>query len=506
MFTANNNRAKRITVTSTVMAFMLAAGACGNSADDGVTAEAASAGVARSFCDAVADLGATIQSDASPAAQASAAAATVELMPEGSPAFATSYFGAIADTTQQYASGGDASAAEQAWANGQHLQVSAFLGSQCPDDEFTSSASFQGMIAMGMDMQTSLGTAAPATTAPAATDDDTTDTTATSNDDSDDTTATTVAPAAVEGETTEFASGVVRTKLLEGGGSGEYAMVEWTIGEVYSSNADEWTVFESEPELGDNDSWLIVEVNGETLANIDVTYRSGEFFLVAPDGTRMNAENVIDRFGEVNYSGIAFDGKENKSAFLVFSTPTIVTSMDGWQLTVVAGDQIPTFIPFVGVLPETETRVDLTPVDAFTATGDNTWPDDCTSQYEVNVLSSAVTVEAVYGNKIRRARVGERYLVVEFDLKNITEDGETSLPCANGASYGFDPEYFRVSVDGRASTPEGFDVPNVDAGNTVAGQAVYIIPKGAQQLQLVGETDAEVFATWQVSISDLPGE
>lgn len=507
MFTSNNYPARK-TLTVTLVAFSLLVASCGGSGDDDVTAEAASAGVARSFCDAVADLGATIQANAASADQASAAAATMELMPADAPAYATSYFQAIADTTQLQSTGADSTAAEAAWAEGQHLQVSAFLGSKCPDSEFTSSASFQGMIAMGMNMQATGVSAQPATATTVAGGDTNSDDT-----NSDDTTsqatettaapATTTTPAAAPGESTVTESGVTMVALSEGGQTGSYWLTEFTIGTVFASDADRYSVFDAAPELGDNDRWLVVEINGETLETLDLNYDENDFFLTSPEGLTMGAVDLSDRFGESTYR-LEFDGRENKSTFIRFETPELVTDLAGWQLQIKVDDAIPTFIPLSGTSIANDTTISVPPVPVFEATGDNVW-DVCASRYDVEMLESFVTAEAFYDKKIRRAQVGNRLLVVKFDIKNITEE-EPEKYCPDGADNGFDPQYFRISVDGRVTTPDALEVESIEPGTTVAGQVVYVIPNTAKSLQIVGETDDVVYASWNVELPLLPGE
>ncbi len=467
----------------------LIASACGSSTDDGLAADADSAGVARSFCDSVADLGANIQTGSPAPDQAAAAAATMELIPSDAPEFATSYFQAIADATQLQATGADSSIAEAAWANGQHLQVSAFLGATCPDSEFTSSASFQGMIAMGMDMQaagvaTDAGeTATPTTIASGTSDDAATDTTPAP--------APTVEP------------GLNRVVLGEGSASGLYAQVEWTVGEITSTNADAYDWLTSDAEVGDNEFWLIVGVNGETQSNIRTNYDQDDFFLTSPDGLTMNGEELIDSFGE-NLFQLEFDGQENKSGFIVFATPEQITSLDGWSISVKVGDQIPLVLPLVGEAPALETVLVLDPPATLGVRGDSIW-EGCEITYDLDVLTAEVTIDSSHDNKIHRARVGERYLVVTYDITSTTENVGSS-PCTSSAERGFDPEFFRLSIDGRVSTPEALETEEINEGATVAGQAVYLLPAEATELTLLGETFEEVYNTWQVDIWALPGE
>lgn len=481
----------RTRVFAAIAAFGLLASACGGSGDDGLAADADSAGVARSFCDSVADLGATIQSSSPTTDQAAAAAATMELMPADAPAFATDYFQAIADTTQLQAAGADSSIAEAAWANGQHLQVSAFLGATCPDSSFTSSATFQGMIAMGMEMQASgtLGSddtasASPTTTvAEAATQDE---------DDAGNTAAPTTS------------AGLNRILLGEGEASGIYAQVEWTIGEIYSSNATRSTLFTDEAEPGNNEFWALVEVDGETQANIRASYSKDEFFLTSPEGLTMNGEIMVDRFGENIYGGVDFDGQENKSAFVLFATPEQITNIDGWTLSVKAGNQIPLILPLAGPADAVETNIALPAVETFGVRGDTTW-DECSSTYDLTILDTALTIESSYNNSIRRSNEGERFLVISYDIQNTTED-VSGFPCISSAAGNFDPEYLRLSIDGRVSTPEALEHDRIEEGSTIAGQAVYIVPAEATELTLLGETFEEVYTTWQVDIPALPGE
>ena len=477
-------------------AFSLMAAACGDGAEE-FAADADSEGVARSFCDAVADLGATIDVNAPATDQASAAAAAVELMPADAPGFATTYFSAIAEATKLDAAGEDSGAARAAWANGQHLQVATFLGSTCPDNEYASAESFQGMVAMGMQMQSD----GDLSEVPLDSD----ETTAADDTTADEPTETTSSATSDDAPADSAAGAVTTTELGDVGSSTTYNMTKFVVGPVFATNAELDTIFDAEPAPG-NANWLVVEILGETQANISTSYASGLFSLIAPDGQTITADQFTDSFGESVFD-LAFDGRENKSAFALFQTPLMVDDLEGWRLVIEVGDEIPAFIPMTGAsVPPVEPIV-LDPVDGAITTGDNVYNDNlgCVTVFEVDVISAVVSLETSYRDRLFRSRVGERFLTVEVDVTNITDESIDDLCDEIGAS--FEEPNLRLSTDGRRQGPIDFgDLRVVDPGATVAYVVTYVIPADATELALLGTEDTDIFGTWQVEIPAVPGE
>ncbi len=474
-----------------VAGIALLASACGGSSTDQVTAEADSAGVARSFCEAVADLGASIQNSAPAAEQASAAAAAVELMPADAPGFARSYFDAIAAATGQSADGADASAAEAAWANGEHLQVATFLGGECPGDEYASVPTFQGMVAMGQTMQSDgVGGSATATTIASGSADDATGTTA---------------PATTTSGGDETATGLNTVELGDPGTRTVYNMTEFVAGPAFATNATIDEIFDAAPSVG-NQNWLVIEILGETQANIQTSYASGLFSVISPDGQRFTADQFSDSFGEAEFS-LNFNGIENQSTFALFETPEFVTDLEGWQLQILVGEELPAFVPLTGEsIPPVEPIV-LGPVDGASTTGDNVYNDNlgCVTVFDVDVISAVVSVETAYQNRLFRSRAGERFLTVEVDVTNITDESIDDLCDEIGAS--FEQPNLRLSADGRRQGPTDFgDLRVVDPGATVAYVVTYVISADATELSLLGTEDSDVFGTWQIDLPTLPGE
>lgn len=477
-------------------AFALGATACGSGDTNDVAADASSAGVANNFCDAVADLGVGLDEGATPASSAADAAAALELMPKDAPDFAIAYFNAVSDSTRLAASSASDSAdgveADSAWANGPHLQVSAFLGSQCPGQQYTALASFQGMVSMGMSMQSSeTGQAATIPT----TDTDTSESPSTTLANSGSTDETSDDLAAQTGS-------AVRTDLSDGGQSVVYSMTEFSVGPAFASNADQYEIFDSAAE-GTNQSWVVVEINGETLANITTSYTADAFFLVDPNGQTMNAEQFNDRFGESVYD-LGFNGKENKSAFALFNTPNPVTDLTGWQIQILIGDSIPAFIPLSGESAPAYVPIGLEPGPGGSTTGPNLW-EACTSLYDIEVVEANIGIEATYNNRLNRSRIGERFVTIEVDVTNSTEDAN-NLPCGDGAASGLEEQHLRLVVDGRTTSTEDLAFVVIEQGTTEAVWVSYIIPSDATDLQLIGAEETEVFATWSIDIPALPGE
>lgn len=477
-------------LAATIAALALLASACGGSSGDEITAEADSAGVARSFCDAVADLGASIQNGSPATDQASAAAAAVELMPADAPDFAASYFDAIADATRLSADGRDASAAEAAWANGQHLQVATFLGGECPEDEYASVPTFQGMVAMGQSMESAgAGESATATTL--------------ADNSTDATTAATSASS--ESDSEAVAPGLNNIELGDSGNSTIYNMTELAAGPAFSTNATEDTIFDAAPAVG-NENWLVIEILGETQANIQTSYASGLFSVISPDGERYTADRFTDSFGD-RLTNLDFDGLENQSAFALFQTPDLVTSLEGWQIQVLVADEIPAFIPLSGdPVPPVE-PIDLGALPGGTTTADNVYNDSqgCESVLEINVVSAAVTIEASYQNRLHRSRVGERFLVVKLDATNITDDSIHRL-CDKVPTAFQDPQT-RLEIDGRRQSPTNIgDLISISPGETSTHMVIFTIDADATEITLLGSEDDQVLGTWQAEIETLPGE
>lgn len=483
----------RLVAASTVL--VLLAGACGDSSGNDITADADSAGVARNFCDAVADLGTTIQTSATPTDQAAAAAAALELMPTDAPDFAVAYFDSIAETYRLSLDGGDTTDAEASWANGQHLQVATFLGSECPDGQYASAANFQGMVAMGMDMQAN--GAGAMTSNP-----DSTDTTS----ESAATTETAVGSASNATDDEDAAAPVSAgmIELGESANSATYYRTEITTGPAFSINAERNTIFDAAPEPG-NENWLVLEILGETKENISTSFPGSVFSLVNPDGQAMTAEALTDRFGDTQYD-LSFDGLENKSAFALFQTPELVTSLEGWQLRVLTADEIPAFIPLSGETTVPTETIDIGSLLGGTTTGENYYNDNlgCVSTLQVDVISAVIDIDASYSNRLHRSRKGERFLQVEVDVTNTTDES-IHENCDNIGTNIVDPQ-LRIAVDGRNQGPVVLSNALVNPGETTSLDAVYIIDAGATEITLVGIEDSDVFGTWQIDIPALPGE
>ncbi len=477
-------------LTALAGAIALTASACGAGTSE-IAAETDVVGVAGDFCGAVGELGESIENGESANDQSLAAAAVTELMPADAPDFAQSYFSSIADAARSNASGSDASSAEQAWASGQHLQVASFLGAECADTEAASAASFQGMIAMGMELQASGVDAYQPQADSAAPTTESGSTATTSTDQGSETTGQPSAP------------GINRVELGESGNSAVYNSTEFVAGPAFATNATRETIFESAQEQSTT-NWVVIELLGETLANISTSYPSGLFFLIDPDGRTVSASGLSDRFGESMYD-LGFTGRENQSAFALFETPELVSTLEGWQLQVLVGDEIPAFIPLSGASAPPLETVTLGPVDGGTTIGEHYYTNvDCVTNLEIDVASAKVAVEITVDDNLLRSRVGERFLVIEADISNVTD--ETVHELCDEIGINFDRSGLRINVDGRKSSADRMGSVTVNPGETQTVIAAYTIPRDADEISVLGFIDDDVIATWQVDLPIFPGE
>ncbi len=470
------------------VALVLFAASCGSSADSTVTADASSVGVAREFCGSIANLGQVTSTESSNVTLINASSAARELLPADAPTFAADYLDAITESAIE------GSGPSDAWLGAQHVQFAAYLGQQCPEPEFTEDPSFLGAIDAGLGANAGSGTdMQPDPDAPV---------------ELEEPPSTTGAPAAPPETVAPGEGPSTATEIAISNPGAVYKDVRVSVARAFSTNAEQGEIFE-DFSLASNESWLILEVDVEALANVQVDFRSTDFLLSSPSGRATLADELSDRFGE-NLFSLSLNGRESKRAFLQFATDQLLSDLSGWTLNLEVDDEIPQLLPLTEEVAEIPYPITLDADGAKGITeGSNIWgqTQGCLSEFEVDLIEADIDIEAQMGSDPVRGSLGSRFLRIEVAIRNVTSLDQDFSSCGVGSNSGFERSSLRLIVDGRpigaASDPR---TGTIEVGSSTTVVWHYLIDSDVAEVSMVGDTDDKVFKTWTLDLPALDGE
>ncbi len=468
----------------------LLAGACGDSspATGSGEASAASEGVARSFCPAVADLDAatatTPAGEARPPDADAEVRAVIELLPPTSPLEVRAFFAdaetyLTADTaTAEFVEATDSLAVLDT------STVRTFLDQTCPGVELLVGGALDGLL------QTTV--AAPATTQPAPA------TSATSA--ADEPTSETSSPTDTTGSVQEV---VLLDRESATGLEVSYESTTISIDGALATNGALSSYVDSYQ--NDPPNVLILDVFMTSEAERQQFFALADLLLIGPDGRGVPPIGFYSPAGEEIF-GIQIEGRASLTTRIPFPVEGLLENLDGYSLAIDRDQRVPQHLQLDGIIP-TGYPIPLEISDEVFAVVVPTSTDGCDDTWNMTLTSAQVVLEGGEDEPVDRSARGTRLVHVEIDAVNATDPDPEGFLCdiTTGQLFGVN---FRLVVDGRPIAPKfaPLDFNNVDLGTAGVRRVTFEVPTDSTELTLLGHDDDDVLATWTVEMPTIPGE
>ncbi len=184
------------------------------------------------------------------------------------------------------------------------------------------------------------------------------------------------------------------------------------------------------------------------------------------DGVRIDSGMWQLRLGDGSvykhiYSDI-IDPRDTKERKISFRVP-LNSQWNGAQITLDEQDKEPATLVLDGPIPPPQYPLNITTSGSETTTK--------TEKLTYLIIKATLDMDA-YG---KRAALGKRYLNLTVRIKDKGASG--------GGGY-FVPEYFRLLIDGTASTPENASDSALDSGGSQDYSMSYVVPASVNNVEL----------------------